>query len=574
MKSKFTRSLSTLILGVFTLLLINSCKKEFLTTPLEDLTSSKITKNGVSIESINFKTFKSEVDFNKLGNLKTTFEKGSEFNSRILLDADAKSNIEIDLSSVKKLTVKGKISYVFSIKSSSPRAVSFSNLTIEQNVTKDSLKAFMTVYTPKKEWIKAYHNKETLSFNGSIEFQKIDLNQIKDVKQGIGSSITTNSTSAWTQVCLSYTVYEHVEVSCAGTGSANHTYKNRDACDDNGTPLGPTIELQARQVTECSTIADPNYDPSNPPSGGGTGDPTNPDTYGGSTTPTPPSGYNPCDSGGEQSTINSINGVQVLVAGDSPCDPNNPTEPNPIPPTGSPSFIITRDITIINNPKVNCILNRLEGKDANGNNTQTKYDDLLLAFSNNNNWNLTYKLGLPVDQYGQPVMGQTQRIPNSNNFNIIFNQNSTDILSSIIGKTFIHEAFHAYLNQKALETWGSLNPNQWINDTKDLTLNELFTYIEVTKGKTMNDISHNFMAANIDRMIPVLKEFIDPDNSLNLPEDTYKGLLYQGLHESEYYKTNILGSTETRSFNGITYSLSEYFNNISSIASLVNLNCN
>ena len=330
MKSKFTRSLSTLILGVFTLLLINSCKKEFLTTPLEDLTSSKITKNGVSIESINFKTFKSEVDFNKLGNLKTTFEKGSEFNSRILLDADAKSNIEIDLSSVKKLTVKGKISYVFSIKSSSPRAVSFSNLTIEQNVSKDSLKAFMTVYTPKKEWIKAYHNKETLSFNGSIEFQKIDLNQIKDVKQGIGSSITTNSTSAWTQVCLSYTVYEHVEVSCAGTGSANHTYKNRDACDDNGTPLGPTIELQARQVTECSTIADPNYDPSNPPSGGGTGDPTNPDTYGGSTTPTPPSGYNPCDSGGEQSTINSINGVQVLVAGDSPCDPNQSGGVHPI----------------------------------------------------------------------------------------------------------------------------------------------------------------------------------------------------------------------------------------------------
>ena len=110
MKSKFTRSLSTLILGVFTLLLINSCKKEFLTTPLEDLTSSKITKNGVSIESINFKTFKSEVDFNKLGKLKTTFEKGNEFNSHILLDANAKSNIEIDLNSLKKLTVKGKTS--------------------------------------------------------------------------------------------------------------------------------------------------------------------------------------------------------------------------------------------------------------------------------------------------------------------------------------------------------------------------------------------------------------------------------------------------------------------------------
>jgi hypothetical protein len=56
-------------------------------------------------------------------------------------------------------------------------------------------------------------------------------------------------------------------------------------------------------------------------------------------------------------------------------------------------------------------------------------------------------------------------------------------------------------------------------------------------------------------MIPVLKEFIDPDNSLNLSLDAYKGLLYQGLHESEYYKTNILGSTETRSFNGNSFSL-------------------
>jgi hypothetical protein len=73
MKSKITRSLSTLILGVFTLLLINSCKKELLTTPLEDLTSTKIDKNGVGLETINFKTFKKEVDFNKLGKLKTTF---------------------------------------------------------------------------------------------------------------------------------------------------------------------------------------------------------------------------------------------------------------------------------------------------------------------------------------------------------------------------------------------------------------------------------------------------------------------------------------------------------------------
>jgi hypothetical protein len=90
----------------------------------------------------------------------------------------------------------------------------------------------------------------------------------------------------------------------------------------------------------------------------------------------------------------------------------------------------------------------------------------------------------------------------------------------------------------------------------------------------MNDISHNFMAVNIDKMVLVLKQFIDPNNTLNISEDSYKGLLYMGLHESDYYKTNILGSTETRVFNGVTYSLADYFANIASVASLININCN
>ena len=89
----------------------------------------------------------------------------------------------------------------------------------------------------------------------------------------------------------------------------------------------------------------------------------------------------------------------------------------------------------------------------------------------------------------------------------------------------------------------------------------------------MNDISHNFMAVNIDRMIPVLKEFIDPNNTLNLPYDAYVGLMLQGLQESKYYKDNILNSAETQNYEGKILSLKDYFTKISVKASLP-LNCN
>ena len=79
---------------------------------------------------------------------------------------------------------------------------------------------------------------------------------------------------------------------------------------------------------------------------------------------------------------------------------------------------------------------------------------------------------------------------------------------------------------------------------------------------------------NIDRMIPVLKEFIDPYQSLNLPDDAYKGLMLQGLQESNYYKDNILNSAETRTYEGVTYSIKEYYNQIGVKVSSFTLNCN
>ena len=198
---------------------------------------------------------------------------------------------------------------------------------------------------------------------------------------------------------------------------------------------------------------------------------------------------------------------------------------------------------------------------------------MLLAFREDKVWNLTYKLGLPVDSLGNPVNAQTQH-PSDNTFVIVYNQNQTDILKPNIGKTLIHEAFHAYLSQKAFKTWCSLNPAKWINDTKDLTLAELFNYIEVTSNNSLESIEHNFMAKNLDRMIPALQEFIDPNNTLNLPYNAYVGLMFQGLQNSKYYQEKVLNSNETRVYNGETYLLKDYYNRISSEVSLQTINCN
>lgn len=81
------------------------------------------------------------------------------------------------------------------------------------------------------------------------------------------------------------------------------------------------------------------------------------------------------------------------------------------------------------------------------------------------------------------------------------------------------------------------------------------------------------MADNLDEMIPALKEFIDPNNTLNLPYDAYKGLMLQGLQGSKYYQDSILNSTETKNYNNHTYNLVDYYTTISTLATLP-LNCN
>jgi hypothetical protein len=566
MKNKIKQIASTLFIGTLILLLVNSCKKDFYQSPIKESKlekSDKITSNGITLETVNFKDFKKDIDFNKLGKLKHTFEAQKENSSQIKLEGSTDDEFVILLDSLKKITTNGKTSFVFQIKQNNPRAASFRNLTIEKDGSGNKIKAFTTIYTPDKKWIEGYKKKQNLGWSGDIKFKTISLDDVVLPKVESNDSKQVNSSKAVNtiRVCETFYVYEVYPIPCS-TGDMPW-----DECEwaTDGSGMGPSWGIRQIMETEC-------YDVGGGSSGGG----SDGGGGGGGTTPNPPGGFDPCDSGGGTIGVESINGIKVFVAEPTPCDPPLPGDPYPLPPS-SASFIITRDITITNNPKISCILNRLEGKDNNGNNTQTKYDDLLLAFSNNNNWNLTYKLEvIPNSPLGKITLGKRrgpENLSGVNNFEIVFNTNETGRYEIEIAKTFIHEAFHAYLAQKSLETWGTVNPLLWKNETKDLDLKQLLNYIEIEKGKDLGDLGHDFMINNIDKMKVVLKEFMDPNSQSSISDDAYLGWLYQGLEGTNFYENNVGTSNVVKQYNGNSYTLRQYYNQIAAELLTIDIDC-
>lgn len=91
----------------------------------------------------------------------------------------------------------------------------------------------------------------------------------------------------------------------------------------------------------------------------------------------------------------------------------------------------------------------------------------------------------------------------------------------------------------------------------------MLTYIEIEKGKDLGDLGHDFMINNIDKMKLVLKEFMDPNNQLNVNDDTYLGWLYQGLEGSQVYQKEVVNKN-----------LQQYYNNLTPLLINIPVNCN
>lgn len=143
------------MVGLF--LLIGACKKELLTSGEKiDPAQLKINQGYVQnqkIKTINLNGFREKVNMNALGTLKSSFTNTKTNNNRTISVSTDETYLGFALhtDSIKVITDNGHVRYVFAVKSPSPRAVTFQNLTIDESAA--GTIAFVVTYTPSRKWI-------------------------------------------------------------------------------------------------------------------------------------------------------------------------------------------------------------------------------------------------------------------------------------------------------------------------------------------------------------------------------------------------------------------------------------
>ena len=81
------------------------------------------------------------------------------------------------------------------------------------------------------------------------------------------------------------------------------------------------------------------------------------------------------------------------------------------------------------------------------------------------------------------------------------------------------------------------------------------------------------MINNIDKMKVVLKEFMDPNSQSSISDDAYLGWLYQGLEGTNFYENNIGTSNVVKQYNGNSYTLRQYYNQIAAELLTIDIDC-
>lgn len=298
-----------LIIILFILAVVISCKKELLVSPLAE--KKKAIDKEIRIENVSYSRFLSSINLDAIGNLKETFSKPINTNKQIQASGNSiLSGFILNTDSVKKLMVKDTVSYIFTIKPATPRAISFTNLTIQEKNGKTN--AFLTTYTPTKEWVKNWRERHNIEFKGQITNKKINLNAQQSNRQVQSSTKRVESMLA----CTTYYIYVTVDYPCIGPPIH---YPGQPGCVLEGQDGGPYSVTNFTSVTSCEEVD--TFSIPDTGSGGG----------GGSTSPTPPPTYNPCN--GDQ-LVAAANGKKVDVAAQpTECDTPDPGSPYPITTT-------------------------------------------------------------------------------------------------------------------------------------------------------------------------------------------------------------------------------------------------
>ncbi|MFF5379967.1 hypothetical protein [Pedobacter suwonensis] len=319
-KLTFSKGKAIVCLILMCLLLAQSCKK--------DLLLPKKTENSSTdkIRSISYSQFVSAIDLNSTGSLKAVL---SGQKAKVMSTQALPGNLDLEMDSVKKLTLGDTISYVIAIKPQTSRSTTFQNLTIQ--VIQDKTTAFLSTYYPEKEWLDNWRKKLKTKFKGTIVFNKIYLEDIslndkinttglanRDGKLKDKLLATISGNSGYRDVislapgeCEFYDVFTVVAYPCSTGDMPGHCPWESDG----GLTMGMLDYLPGYRVDKNTVIncAMPNFPTGGGSSGGG----------GGSTTPNTPGTYNPCDGTPQPVGPGGISferGARLMVAAQTDCD--------------------------------------------------------------------------------------------------------------------------------------------------------------------------------------------------------------------------------------------------------------
>ncbi len=197
---------------------------------------------------------------------------------------------------------------------------------------------------------------------------------------------------------------------------------------------------------------------------------------------------------------------------------------------------IRPDTGVINNSNVNCIYQALMNDSL-----QNGLRNILSGFSNSGATItfILYDFG-PGDDTTKGATGN-----NGNNYYCKISRYfaSDPNYSRIrLAKTFIHEAFHAQLRQKAIELFGSTEVSSWPVNISNGTLAELsyYFYNASLADNSWNSIGHQWMIEHIEACAQSLKEFVQryyPDiyNMTGGDDKAFISLFYDGLEQVPCY---------------------------------------
>ncbi|RYF21549.1 MAG: hypothetical protein EOO42_10365 [Flavobacteriales bacterium] len=320
--SPFKKFNYSLIFGLAMLLLfVNSCKKdEEVSEKIDPVQLAKIQDyaKGPKLSTINFSQFKKKANIQALGNLKDIFlaPAASKEKTMFVHTTETYEGFSIETDSINVITAKGRTSYVFPVKLSSARAITFQNLTIDEGPT--GTLVFVNTYTPTKKWIADWKAGKAGKFEGDISVSYLNNGQLT-LSNGTATSAKGKIASANTDSkvalvdangCETTTYYFPLPYNCA---SGNHGPFDPNCVLTGNDRAG--ITMISFEVTRC------NNDGNN---GGG-----------GGTTPTPPGDYDPCGGGPTAPTSVSYNGAKgakLMVHENPGCNPQPPVVEDPTPP--------------------------------------------------------------------------------------------------------------------------------------------------------------------------------------------------------------------------------------------------